>query len=158
MAESIDYLIPMLRLKIGDLDSTTYKYLDEWLLNAFIAAIRGLERYWDSKYFITDGGIVTRNTNYNYFEFEETEGTIQSKDEDIIVIKAALIILEGGLENAAWNIGSWRDAEISYSNLEYGRLRTENIRRMREELSNLIKVPMKRLTTSQRMTILDTKV
>ena len=154
MAESVEYLLPTLRLRIGDIDETSYRYLDEWLLVALIMALRSLERYWGSKYIVTEGGYVTRNTEYLNFEFEETEGVIQRKDEDIIVIKAALIVLEGSLENSAWSIGSWRDAEIAVSNIESGRLRTETLRALKAELDGLIKAPTKRLSNGSRRGIL----
>jgi hypothetical protein len=155
MAESIDYLIPFLRVRIGDIDSASYRYMDEWLLIALIAAVRGLERYWGSKYKITEGGSVTRNTSYADFEFAESEGLIQKKDEDIIIIKTALIVLEGSLENSAWAIGSWRDAEISYSNIQAGNIRGDTIRNLKAELDKLIKSPSKRLSHGTRATILE---
>lgn len=152
---SVEYLLPMLRVRIGDLNSESYRYMDEWLLVSLIASIRGLERYWGSKYFVTDGGEVTRNASYTQFEFSEDSGVIQTKDEEIIVIKAALIILEGSLENSAWAIGSWKDAEISYSNIQAGNLRGDTIKRLREELASLIKSPMKRLTRGSRQSLLE---
>jgi hypothetical protein len=155
MTESVEYLIPTLRLRIGDIDSSKYRYMDEWLMIALVASVRSLERYWGSKYVITEGGVVTRNASYANFEFGESEGVIQKKDEHIIVTKAALITLEGSLENSAWAIGSWKDAEISVSNIEAGKLRTETLRNLRAELDSLIKSPMKRLTKGSRATILE---
>jgi len=155
VATSIDYLIPTLRIRIGDIDSSKYRYLDEWLMIALIAAVRGLERYWGSKYKITEGGAITRNASYTNFEFAESEGLVQKKDEDIIVIKAALVVLEGSLENSAWNIGSWKDAEISYSNIQSGNLRGDTIKNLKAELDSLIKSPSKRLTRGGRQSILE---
>ena len=154
MAESIEYLLPTLRLRIGDIDNTAYRYLDEWLIIGMVAAVRSLERYWGSKYKITEGGSITRNELYLDFEFEESEGLIQKKDEDIIIIKAALMILEGSLENSAWDVGSWKDAEIAYSNISSGKLREGILRNLKTELDSLIKSPSKRLTRGSRSSIL----
>ena len=154
--DTLTELIPTLRLRIGDTDPATYKYLDSWLLIALVASVRSLERYWDSKYTTDDSGIVTRNPDYDYFEFEDTDGIIQSKDEIIIVLKAALIVLEGSLENHAWDLGSWRDAEISYSNIAGGSTRESTIKRIQDELDLYIKSPSRRLTKSHRMRILET--
>ena len=154
----INYLIPYLRLKIGDTDPLTYKYMDEWLSVALIAAVRGLERYWSNKYFVSDEGIVTRNDEYLDFTYEEDEGTIQTMDENIIVIKAALIVLEGSLENHSWDIGSWRDAEISYSNIASGSIRESTVKRLQAELDMYLKSPQKKLSSSHRMSILTTNV
>lgn len=151
----VTYLIPQLRLKIGDITPASYRYLDEWLEVALSSAIRGLERYWGSKYKISDAGVVTRNADYTQFEFPESEGLIQKKDEDIIVIKAALITLEGSLENSAWTMGSWKDAEISYSNIQSGNIRGDTLKRLQAQLDALIKPPSKRLTRGYRATILE---
>jgi hypothetical protein len=151
----LTYLIPLLRLKIGDITAASYRYLDEWLEISLNASIRSLERYWGSKYIISDSGTVTRNSSYTQFEFPESEGMIQKKDELIIVIKAALIILEGSLENSAWNTGSWKDAEISYSNIQAGNMRGETIKNLKAELDSILKPPSKRLTKGYRATILE---
>jgi hypothetical protein len=150
----VTYLIPLLRLKIGDINPASYRYLDEWLEIALNASIRSLERYWGSKYIISDAGVITRNSSYTDFEFGESDGIIQKKDENIIVIKAAMIVLEGSLENSAWAIGSWKDAEISYSNIQSGNLRKETITSLKAELASLIKSPMKRLSRGSRQSIL----
>jgi hypothetical protein len=155
MTTTVDYLVPFLRLRIGDTNEDTYRYLDEWLRVALIASIRSLERYWGSKYKVSEEGVVTRNTSYASFEFAESEGLIQKKDEDIIIIKTALIVLEGSLENMAWNTGSWRDAEISYSNIQAGNLRGDTIKNLKAELDMLIKSPSKRLTRGGRQSILE---
>lgn len=152
---SVDQLLSQLRLRLGDINEDSYRYMDEWLLLSLVMAIRSLERYWGSKYKVTDGGTVSRNEDYANFEFEESSGVIQTKDEEIIIIKAALIVLEGSLENSAWDIGSWRDAEISVSSIKSGDLRSETIRKLQAELDSLIKSPSKRLTRGYRATILE---
>jgi hypothetical protein len=154
---SVEYLLPMLRLRIGDINPASYRYMDDWLVLSLIASVRSLERYWDNKYHVTDGGVVSRDENYEYFTSEEADGVVQAMDEIIIVLKASLIVLEGSLENNAWNLGSWRDAEISYSNIASGNIRGDTIRKLQSELDAYLKSPMKRLTESYRMTILDTQ-
>jgi hypothetical protein len=130
--------------------------MDEWLVLSLIASVRSLERYWDNKYLITDGGVVSRNDKYDYFTEEDTEGIIQSMDEIIIILKASLIVLQGSLENNAWNLGSWRDAEISYSNIASGSTRESTVKRLQSELDMYLKDPMHRLTKSSRRGVLAT--
>ena len=156
MTINIDYLIPQLRLRIGDTTESTYRYLDEWLKIALIASVRVLQRYWKSKYLIADSGVVTRNLLITTFEFtEEESGVIQEKDEDIIILKAAIIILEGSLENSAWDFGSWKDNEIAVSSIESGRVRGEILSRLQAELDSLIKPPTKQLAQGYRQSILE---
>jgi hypothetical protein len=154
MSQNVDYLIPYLRLKLGDINPASYRYLDEWIKTSLLLSIRTLGRRWDNKYVVTDSGIVTRNITYIDWEFDESSGTIQDKDENPILLQAALIILEGSLENSAWDIGSWRDAEISVSNIEQGRLRDGTIIKMQTELDSILKPPIKRLVRSSRRTLI----
>jgi hypothetical protein len=141
MNDNIAYLNPLLRVKIGDLTPASYRYLDEWLLTALVASVRA---FWGSKYSITDLGDVTRNQGY-YFTVDESLGVIESKDDYPIVVSAAIIILQGGLQSNSWNLASWKDAEISYSNLEGGRIQDGNLTRLYNELYSFVKPPGKRL-------------
>ena len=152
MSVNVDYLIKPLRLTLGDLNPDSYRYMDEWLMTALIASVRSLARRWSSKYFISDTGTVERNADFADFEFDEASGVIQEKDERIIVVNAAIIILIGSLENAAWNLGSWRDSEIAYSNIETGRAKKDILDRLTNELDSYLKSPAKRLVGSSKVT------
>jgi len=158
-AVNISYLIPQVRLKVGDINAASYRYLDEWILLALVAAVRSLARRWDSKYLITDEGLISRNNEYLDFEFDEdeldTSTIVQEKDEEPIVLKAAIILVEGDLENSAWNLGSWRDAEIYYSNTESGRIRSGLIAGLKEDLDKILKPPSKRLVKGSKAIILE---
>jgi len=145
---AIDYLIPYVRVEIGDLTAASYRYLDEWILSALILATKKSYRYWRSKYLITDEGIVTRSTTISFDTTEDT-GVIEDRDEPILVILAAITILEGGLESHAWDIASWKDAEISYSNIAGGQIRNDNLKRLKVQLDDMIKAPTKRLAWTQ---------
>ena len=142
---NISYLIPLLRLKLGDIDSTAYRYLDEWLLIALVASVGVLQRYWRFKYIITDLGDVTRNSGFIYFDRPEEEGVIQDSDEYIIVLMAAITVIKGDLEKSAWNLASWKDYEISYNPNEGGRIRSDILKSMQDELDDLLLPPTKRL-------------
>lgn len=141
---TLDYLIPELRLKIGDINPESYRYLDEWLLVALGAAVKISYRYLGDRYWINDFGEVSRNPNKE-FEYSEDYGVIQKKDEPVILVLASLSVLGGSLENSAWSTGSWRDAEISVSNIESGRLREGTLKSLRDELKDLVLPPTKRL-------------
>ena len=140
----IDYLVPAVRLRVGDYTPTSYRYLDEWIVQALILAIKNSQRFWSSRYTTTDKGVVSRNTGA-YFTTAEATGVIEDKDEPIIVLLACIYILEGSLENNAWNLASWKDAEISYSNLESNRAKDANVKRLIDELSMYITPPTKKL-------------
>jgi hypothetical protein len=141
----ISYLYDFLRLKTGD-TTQPYRYTDAWLKVSLVLAIKSLQRYWRDKYLVdTITSEVYRNTDYQFWLFDESLGIIESADEPIIVIMAAIIILEGSLENSAWDINSWRDAEISVSNIQSGVTRSDNIRRLIDELFSVVTPPTKKL-------------
>ena len=139
-------LIPFLRLKIGDTTSGSYRYTDTWLETALVASVESLIKWMNFKYLIDGSDNIYRNPTITDWLFDEaTYGIIEPQDKQIIVLMAAIIILEGSLENSAWSIASWRDAEISYSNLEQARTRSSILDRLWTELNYVIKPPMKRL-------------
>ena len=145
-------LYPRLRLRIGDIVPATYRYTDAWLLVALQASVERLGKWFNYKYLLdATTGQVYRNTNANNFIFEEVDSAsvVEPSDKEIIVTMAAIITLEGSLENSAWDFASWRDAEISYSNLESARSRGATLQRLWDELLADIKPPMKRLARSK---------
>jgi hypothetical protein len=143
MPTNINYLLPLVRLKVGDLEPTTYRYMDSWLETALVASVRAL---WSIKYSITDLGEITRQPLYtNFWDDETVVGVVEPRDEYPISILAAIITLQGSLQNNSWNLASWKDAEISFTNLESGRLQDANLARLFEELYSYTKPPTKRL-------------
>ncbi len=144
-------LYPRLRLRIGDINPATYRYTDAWLLIALQASVDTLGKWMNYKYILNSSGEIQRNANSNAFIFDEaTYGIVEPSDKEIIVTMAAIIVLEGSLENSAWDFASWRDAEISYSNLESSRARGGTLERLWNELLNNIKPPMKRLARAKK--------
>jgi hypothetical protein len=141
-----DYLIDRLRLHLGDIDSSSYRYMDEWLRTALSMAIKKLQRWWNYRYLINTDNDVYRNSRYS-FQFSSPP-IIQHKDEDPIILMASIIIKEGSLENASWDSVSWKDAEISYSNLEGSRARRESLKNDWEALFHVLTPPSKRLAKS----------
>jgi hypothetical protein len=140
---TVNFLIPAVRLRIGDMDATAYRYADSWILTALVLSVKTLQKYWNYKYLVNDVNEVYRN-EHTSFLFPEPP-VIQNSDEGVIVLMAAIIMLEGSLENSAWSAVSWRDAEISFSNLEQFRSRDTLLGRLLKELSEIIKAPTLKL-------------
>lgn len=148
MTETTDlsYLLPRLRLKLGDINPEAYRYLDEWLVLALVASVESLQRWWNYKYLVDDDDLVYRNPNITFL-FPEPP-VIERGDNYIIILMTSVIIKSGDLQNFSWSLGSWRDAEISYSNIEGGKSKTELIKRDWDELMSLITSPTKKLSFS----------
>lgn len=136
---NLDYLLPHLRFKLGDIDSTNYRYLDEWLLLALVGAIESLATRWNFKYLLEISGTtydVYRNPSIP-FQLPSPP-IVQQGDERPIVLMAAIMVKEGSMENASWSFGSWRDQEIYYSNIESSKAKDISLQRDLEELESIV--------------------
>jgi hypothetical protein len=152
---NLDNLIMFVRLRSGDTKSP-YRYLDSWIRTSLVAAVDKLGKWLKNKYLLDSNFNVYRNPDYTNFTFSETDfGVIEPGDKDVIVLMATIILLEGSLENSAWNFVSWRDSEISFSNLEQSRARGDILSKLWDELYNTLKPPVKRLAGSKRGNFLD---
>lgn len=145
---TVTYLLPKLRLHLGDI-STPYTYLDQWLELSLVASVESLQRWWNYKYLLNTSDEVYRNTKSTLFLFPEPP-VIQDSDERPIILMAGIIIKGGDLQNLSWNVGAWRDAEISYSNIEGSRTKRQALQSDWEELKSLLPEPTKRLTFSRK--------
>lgn len=145
---NLSSLIPLLRMKIGDLNYLAYRYTDEWLITSLIMSISILGRWWNYKYLLDNSKNIYRNPNTTFLF--PNPPILEPGDDIIIVLMAAIIILEGSLENSAWDAVSWRDNEISFSNLESYRTRGRITSVLWEELKSLITPPTRKLATGKK--------
>jgi hypothetical protein len=150
---TLDYLIPDLRVLIGDLVEP-YRYLDTWLGTSLLIAVKALNRRWNFRYLVTSTDI-SRNPGFNFLDPEPP--VILPEDEHPILLQAAIIILGGSLENSAWNVASWADAEIRYTNIDAGKLRDASLKRFMDELDAILLPPTKRLAGSRKQSLIGYK-
>lgn len=148
----LDYLIPELRFRIGDTDDTAYRYLDSWLRVALVSALKALQRWWRVRYTIDETTYTVSRFGSSIFTVEEPP-VIQQNDEVVIVSMASILIKSGTLQNSAWTLGSWRDAEIAVSNIEGGRIRDASLMRDWNELQMYLTPPSKKLAVPARESI-----
>jgi hypothetical protein len=148
----ISYLIIPLRLKIGDTDPAAYRYTDDWLKTSLVLAVKNLQRFWNFRYLVDTDETIYRNPNTEFI-LPDTYGVIQQSDEYVIIVMSAYITLEGSLQDSAWNVSSWSDAEIRYTNIDSGRIREGILKALASELESLIKSPSKRLAWTQKSSL-----
>ncbi len=148
----LDYLIPSLRLRLGDIDPANYRYLDEWLRVALVGALKTLQSWWGIRYLIDDTTYVVTRYSGSTFQFEAPP-VIQSNNEAPIVLMAAILVKNGSLENSSWTTGSWRDAEVSVSNIAGLSSREGLLGKFWDELLWYVTPPNKRLTIGARSSI-----
>jgi len=147
---NISYLVPRLRLHLGDIDSSNYRHLDEWLRLSLVCSIEALQSWWNFKYLLDSDENVYRNSNRAPAFTQPEPPVIERVDTRPIILMAGLIIKVGDLENLSWNVGAWRDAEISYSNIEASRRKDEQIKKDWNELTSILKPPQKRLASARK--------
>ena len=152
MSSNLDYLIPELRMHLGDTDSTSYRYMDSWLEVSLVTSIKALQRWWGSKYLIdtTTGIDVYRNPDSFSFEFDEPP-VIQQGDERPVILMSAILVKSGQLESNSWVVGSWKDAEIAVSNIEGDRAKQFGMTLDWQELLYYLKPPQKQLFGGERL-------
>ena len=144
VSTDLDYLLPELRNRLGDIDDTAYRYLDSWLKVSLVSALIALQRWWRIRDQIdTTTYVVTRYSESTFIEDEPP--VIMQSDETPILIMASILTKSGSLQNNSWTIGSWRDAEVAVSNIESGRIKEASLRRDWDELMWYLKPPSKRL-------------
>jgi hypothetical protein len=146
---NISYLIPALRLYIWDVDSTAYRYTDEWLDASLINAVKSLQRWWNNKYLVDETDLVVSRSSTYMFSFDEPP-LIQTSDETPLILMAAIVIKSGVLENSSWNTSTWRDAEYYVSNVEGGRMKQSSVKGDWDRLLMYLKPPQKRLNPGAR--------
>jgi len=145
-SSNLDYLIDALRLHMYDIDSSSYRYEDSWLLTSLVAGVKALMPWWNSKYVIDTSNNVARNSAWDSDKYEfDSPPIVQINDERPIILMAGMIIKGGTLENNAWDYGSWKDDEIQYSNIEGGKQKNQSLKRDFEELSGYLTPPTKKL-------------
>ena len=115
---SLDYLIDDLRLYLGDI-SKPYTFNDTDLRHALVMGVKALMKEWRNRYSIDSNYTVTRNSNSKFAD--SSPPVIETADEFIIVVQAAIIIKGAQMKDSVWDLATWRDDEISYSNLESGK-------------------------------------
>lgn len=144
----VEYLIPQLRLHIGDTDPQTYRYMDEWLEVALVSAVKAMMRWWGYRYLVNEDYSIERNADVD-FTFDAPP-IIQQQDERPIILMASILVKSGQLESNSWTVGSWRDAEIAVSNIEGSRSKQFGLNLDWQELLMYIKSPQKQLFSGAR--------
>lgn len=147
---NLDYLLPALRLHLGDTVPATYRYTDEWLVVALTSGVKAMQRWWGDRYLIdVTTGDVERGTSYTFLY--EDPPIVQDADERPLILMSSILVKSGQLESNSWNVGSWKDAEIAVSNIEGNKAKMFGVGLDWEELKMYILPPTKKLSAAIRI-------
>lgn len=148
-SSSLDYLIPQLRDHLGDRDAKTYS--TDFLRQQLFSAFKALVPRWQYRYSIDALDVITRNPDVT-FVFAEPP-TIQKFDERPIILMASIIVKRGLLQSSSLGFGSWRDDEISYSNIEGSRVLKESLAMDMEELETILPSRTRKLSKASKQSL-----
>lgn len=132
----VTYLVSDLRLYLYDLVEP-YTYTDDLLDSYLQQAIKMLGSRWNYRYMVDSEGTVTRSSTVSFTA--TSPPVIEFADEAKIILQASIIIKAGTSFNSSWDVASWKDDEISYSNIQGARSRDTSIARDDELLELLLK-------------------
>jgi len=135
----LDYLIPLLRLNLGDWDDP-YRYSTDTLRNSLVFSLKALMARWGNRYTISDGTVARGKAAWLYED--SSPPTIQIKDEPPIVLQAAILIVSGATQDASWQVASWRDDEIQVSNIQADKSRHAMLNKWIEMLDSFFKLKL----------------
>ncbi len=125
---SLDYLIPQVRILLGDTTESSYRYSDAYVRTALVAGLNAISPRWKYRYNINDSYEVSRN--HTFLTFTDAEPpVIQRFDEFPICLMASILMKSGAIQESSWEVGSWADDEIRYSNIQAASSRDESLAR-----------------------------
>lgn len=140
-------LIPSLRVYLGD-SEVPYEFSNALLLEALVESCKSLMRYWNFRYLIDSNDCVSRNPEFTYSIISPP--IIQYSDEHAFILLAAIIIKMAKLTDTFWDLGAWKDEEISHSMYQGGTTLGKNIRKDWKELQYWLR---KRLYRTNRQSL-----
>lgn len=135
---NLDYLIPAVRMHVGDLTSTAFS--DTILRTALVYGMQSLGPRWNNRYFImlsgmalddhtlsTPAGTITvdvipneydafRNT-YQTFE-SEAPPVLEQTDQTPLLLSAAILVRKSALTSTISAFSAWSTPDLSYSNVQ----------------------------------------
>lgn len=152
----LDYLVGDLRLHLGD-TGTTQLYSDGQLKKALVAGFKSLYIRWQGRYTIDDTYHVSRTDNYTFQD--GAPPIIMIQDERPIVLAAAIILRSsqlqqvGIVQGSSSFVGSWRDDEISFSNIQGGSIMQSTLQKDVDELNEILPPRTGKLAHSKKQSL-----
>ena len=141
---TLAYLIPQLMRQLSDY-TVPYTYDDTALSGFLFDSIKALGHRWNNKYFVATVAdvpdLIIRNENSYLFEFSEPP-VIQGQDERAIILQASIVIKSSTKWSESGSAATWRDEEISYSNVQSARQRSSTLDDDIKELNELFPIKL----------------
>jgi len=155
----LDYLIDYLRIHLGD-TSSTFTYSNDTLKLVLLAGLKMLMPRWNSRYVptynaSTENWDVARSATDIFTH--ASPPIIMYGDERPILLAAAIALKSGLIYTVGSNAVSWRDDEVSFSNMTGAKMQEASLLRDWEELGRLVPERRQRLARSKKGELLGYK-
>jgi len=139
---NLDYLITPLRLHMDDY-TEPFTYSDSFLRTHLVFAVKSLAPRWNYRYLLDTNNNVTRNSHHTYL-FPDPP-LVQYSDDRAIVLQAAIDIKSPLVYTHSQSAVSWKDDEVSFTNISGHTSLAESLKRDLEELERLLPSARSRL-------------
>jgi len=147
VATSLDYMIEDLRFYLGDV-SLPYRYANTHLRHGLVMACKALMKKWRNRYSIDASYDTSRSSTADFYELNPP--MIERADEPAFILQASIIIKTAELQDTSWDIASWRDDELAYSNIAGGGALKQSLN---NDIAALAEFLRRRLFGSSRQTM-----
>lgn len=156
---NLDYLIPDVRLRVGDIDGTLFS--DNLIRTGLVSSVKYLQHLWGDRYLIYTSGIISSGTIVNvpqgtcdlgytpneydvirncYAVFESVPPPILDQDdEQAIVIAAGMLVRRSVIQSSTTAFTNWTTPDLSISNIQSAKMLTEMLKMDKEELDSFFK-------------------
>jgi len=129
-------LVGSLRNYLGDSD-TPYRFDAEELETSLDTALYMLLRRLNFKYTMDTSGTITRTSGATFKV--DSPPVVEFADQAAIIIQAAIITKSASAWDSSWDVASWKDDEISYSNIQGARSKDQSIATDLQLLEDVLK-------------------
>lgn len=134
-SSNLDYLLPALRLQVGDPAGTTFS--DSLLLTGLVNGVKMLASRWNSKYLIDSNNDVYRNTAVT---FKYTSPPIvEQQDEIAIILAASILVRRSALTSSSAAFTNWSTPDLSFSNVQASKTLLDLLKADEEQLTLFFK-------------------
>jgi len=148
---TLGYLIPQLRRQLSDY-TEPYSYTDVVLSGFLLDSIKALGNRWNNRYRVATvdsvPDLTIRSTNNYLFDYSEPP-VIQYQDERAVILQSSILIKSSTKWSESGSAVTWKDDEVSYSNLGSAKQRSSTLNDDISELDKLFPIKLAKARTGR---------
>jgi hypothetical protein len=134
-SSNLDYLLPALRLQVGDPNETVFS--ESLLLTGLVNGVKMLGSRWGSKYLIDSNNDVYRNTAVSFTY--NSPPVVEQQDEIAIVLAASVLVRRSALTSSASAFTNWSTPDLTFSNVQASKTLLDLLKSDEEQLNMFFK-------------------